>query len=149
MLGKVGEGAQIVERTFGTSAAIVGAMSVGIMRHAFEAALAFAKTDARGGSKAIIEHQSVADHLIDAKCTIEAARTLTWKAMAVLESEDEEVRWEQRLEIALESKIWCSEQAPRVVLGCMGVVGMYACLPFLFDPLFLHWSSGCGFREVG
>ena len=134
VLGKVGEGAQIVEKTFGTSAAIVAAMSVGIMRHAFDAALAFAKSDARGGSKRILEHQSVADRLIDAKCTIEAARALTWKAMSVLESTNESVAWEQRLEIALESKIWCSEQAPKVVLGCMGVVGMYVTLfpPFVF-----------------
>jgi alkylation response protein AidB-like acyl-CoA dehydrogenase len=41
------------------SAAIVGAMSVGIMRHAFEAALEFCKTEKRGGKVNILEHQSV------------------------------------------------------------------------------------------
>jgi alkylation response protein AidB-like acyl-CoA dehydrogenase len=105
-------------------------MSVGIMRHAFDAALDFCQTESRGGTKSIISHQSVADRLIDAKMAIEAARALTWKAMAVLETE-EEVSWEQRLEIALESKIWCSEQAPKVVLACMGVVGMYVVSLFL------------------
>jgi alkylation response protein AidB-like acyl-CoA dehydrogenase len=109
-------------------------MSVGIMRHAFDAALAFCKTDARGGEKAVIEHQSVADRLIDAKMVIEAARALTWKAMSVLESADDSITWQQRLEIALEAKIWSSEQAPIVVLGCMSVVGMYVPpIPFLFS----------------
>ena len=34
------------------------------------------------------------------------------------------VRWEQRLEIALEAKVWCSEQVVGVVEMCLGVVGM-------------------------
>lgn len=94
LLAKPGQGAQLVEKTFGTSAALVGAMCVGIMRHAFEAALAFCKTDKRGGSVPILEHQSVADRLMDAKCKIEAARALTWKALSVLESKDESIPWE-------------------------------------------------------
>jgi alkylation response protein AidB-like acyl-CoA dehydrogenase len=57
--------------------------------------------------------------------SIEAARALTWKAMSGLESTDDDINWQQRLEIALEAKIWCSEQAPKVVLECMSVVGMY------------------------
>lgn len=52
-----GEGAQIVEKTFGTSAALVGAMGVGIARAAFEAALKFMREDNRGGSVKIIERQ--------------------------------------------------------------------------------------------
>ncbi|KAF2819674.1 hypothetical protein CC86DRAFT_398363 [Ophiobolus disseminans] len=118
------QGAQVVEKTFGMSAAIVGAMCVGVMRHAFEAALAFCKNDPRGGTGPIIQHQSVSDRLIDIKMKIEAARALTWKAMSVLESKDETISWEQRLEIALEVKVWCSEQVVGVVEMCMGVVGM-------------------------
>jgi alkylation response protein AidB-like acyl-CoA dehydrogenase len=125
VLAKPGEGAQIVEQTFGMSAAIVGAMCVGVMRHAFEAALAFCKEDYRGGKVPVLEHQSVSDRLIDAKMKIEAARALVWKAMCVLESKDEKVGWQAKLEIALEAKIWCSEQVTQVVLGCMSVVGMY------------------------
>jgi alkylation response protein AidB-like acyl-CoA dehydrogenase len=113
-----------VEKTFGMSAALVGAMCVGVMRHAFELALGYCKKETRGGEEAIIMHQSVSDRLIDAKMKIEAARGLAWKAMSVLESKDENVAWEQRLEIALQAKVWCSEQVVRVVEGCMGVVGM-------------------------
>ena len=124
LLAKPGDGAQLVEKTFGMSAAIVGAMCVGIMRHAFEAALSFCKTNSCGGSEPIIEKQSVADRLIDVKMKIEAARALTWKAMCVLESQEETLGWEQRLEIALEAKVWCSDMAPKAVIECMSVVGM-------------------------
>lgn len=124
LLAKPGEGAQVVEQTFGMSAAIVGAMCVGVMRHAFEAALAFCKKEYRGGKVPVLEHQSVSDRLIDAKMKIEAARALVWKAMYVLESKEQTVGWQARLEVALEAKIWCSEQVTQVVLGCMSVVGM-------------------------
>ncbi|KAF2027277.1 acyl-CoA dehydrogenase NM domain-like protein [Setomelanomma holmii] len=117
------QGAQVVARTFGMSAAMVGAMSGGVMRHAFEFALSFCKTDARGGTLPIIQYSRVSDRLIDVKMKIEAARALTWKAMSVLESK-ECISWEQQLEIALEAKVWCSEQVVGVVETCMGVVGM-------------------------
>ena len=124
LLAKPGEGAQLVEKTFGMSAAIVGAMCVGIMRHAFEVALSFCKSNTCGGTEPIIEKQSVADRLIDVKMKIEAARALTWKAMCVLESKEQTLGWEQRLEIALEAKVWCSDMAPKAVIECMSVVGM-------------------------
>ena len=124
LLSEPGEGANLVEKTFGMSAAIVGAMSVGIMRHAFEVALIFCKSNACGGTEPIIEKQSVADRLMDVKMKIEAARALTWKAMCVLESKEQSLGWEQRLEVAVEAKVWCSDMAPKAVIECMGVVGM-------------------------
>lgn len=111
-----------MEQTFGSSAAIVGAMSVGVMRATFEAALKFCKTETRGGIVPIIERQSVVDKLIDIKMRVEAGRALTWKALSVLENGPGE--WDSRLEIALEAKIWCSDQAPKTVLDAMAVVGM-------------------------
>ncbi|GAA5865906.1 hypothetical protein JCM1840_006297 [Sporobolomyces johnsonii] len=73
MLGEPGEKAiDIVERSFTESAALVGAMSVGIMRHAFEVAIEFAKTQDRGGPSKIISHQSVSDLLIYIKSKLEA-----------------------------------------------------------------------------
>lgn len=124
LLSQPGEGAQLVEKTFGMSAAIVGAMCVGIMRHAFEVALLFCKSNACGGTEPVIEKQSVSDRLIDVKMKIEAARALTWKAMCVLESKEQSLGWEQRLEIAVEAKVWCSDMAPKAVIECMSVVGM-------------------------
>lgn len=112
----------MVEQTFGSSAAIVGAMSVGIMRSAFEAALKFCKDDTRGGAVSIINHQSVADKLMDMKMRVDAARLLTWKALSGIENGPS--GWENRLEAALEAKIWSSDQAPKVVVDAMGVVGV-------------------------
>lgn len=117
-----GEGAQAVEKTFGTSAALVGAMGVGIARAAFEAALKFAREDDRGGKVKLLERQSIADLLIDVKMRTEAARMLTWKAMKGLEQGPGS--WEAKLEIALEAKIFSSDSAVRSVVDCMKAVGM-------------------------
>ena len=104
------------------SATLVGAFSVGIMRAAFEAAIKFCKEDKRGGTVPIIQHQSVADKLMDIKMRIEAARALTWKAISTVERQD--LSWETKLEICLEAKIWCSDQAPKAVVDAMAAVGM-------------------------
>lgn len=117
-----GTGVQTVEQTFGSSAALVGAMCVGVMRAAFESALQFCKTDTRGGSVPIIQHQSVADKLMDIKMRVEAGRLLTWKALSGIEKGPGE--WGNRLETALEAKIWCSEQVTKCVVDAMSTVGM-------------------------
>jgi alkylation response protein AidB-like acyl-CoA dehydrogenase len=124
LLAAPGTGAAIVERTFALSAALVGAMCVGVMRHAFDSALTFCRTETRGGSKKIVEHQSVSDRLLDVKMSIDAARALTWRAICIVERKDEEVGWEARLEAAVQAKVWCSEQVVSAVEKCMGVVGM-------------------------
>jgi nitroalkane oxidase len=122
LLAEPGKGAQVVEQTFGASAAIVGAMAVGIMRHAFETALKFAKDDSRGGSVPVIERQSVADLLINIKMRIETSRLLTWKALSAIENGPGD--WNARLEMALQAKIFASDAAPEVVIDAMKVVGM-------------------------
>ncbi|KAF2279848.1 Nitroalkane oxidase in complex with Spermine, A competitive inhibitor [Westerdykella ornata] len=124
LLSKPGQGAQIVEQTFGTSAAIVGAMGVGIMRAAFEAALKFSKEDSRGGTVKIIERQGVGERLIDIKLRVDAARAMTWRAFGLIESKEEDLTWEQRLEAALEAKVWSSDAAPKAVIEAMSVVGV-------------------------
>ncbi|KAH5170673.1 hypothetical protein HBH68_215940 [Parastagonospora nodorum] len=124
LLAPPGAGAHVVERTFGTSAALVGAMSVGVMRHAFTLALAFCTRETRGGNSPIISRQAVSDRLVDAKCSIDAARALVWKAMGALESPDDQISWDSRLELACEAKVWCSEQAVGAVQTCMSVVGI-------------------------
>ncbi|KAF2268604.1 acyl-CoA dehydrogenase NM domain-like protein [Lojkania enalia] len=122
LLCRPGEGAAIVEQTFGSSAALVGAMGVGIMRAAFEATLVFCKEDKRGGTVPIIQHQSVSDKLMDIKMKVESARMLTWKALSGIEKGPG--NWENKLETALEAKIWCTDQAPKAVMDAMAAVGM-------------------------
>jgi alkylation response protein AidB-like acyl-CoA dehydrogenase len=124
LLAPPGKGAQVVEQTFGSSAAIVSAMAVGIMRAAFEVALSFAKRDTRGGMVPIIQHQSVADLLIDIKGRIEASRVLTWKALHTVEHGPGD--WNARLELALHAKIFASDHAVQSVVDAMKVVGIKA-----------------------
>lgn len=131
LLAPPGQGAQLVERTFGLSAALVGAMCVGVMRHAFETALAYAKKEKRGGIEPIIMHQAVSERLIDVKIKIDAARAVTWRAMSILErlqaeGEGGNVKWDSALEAAVAAKIYCSDMCVGVVETCMAVVGMQA-----------------------
>lgn len=62
-----GTGAAVVTGAFRMTATLVGAMSTGIQRAIFDAALAFAKNQTRGGTVPIGQHQSVADLLINIK----------------------------------------------------------------------------------
>ena len=110
---------RVINGTFTASAAIVGAMSVGIMRAAFDSALQFARTSKTGDNVTILQHQSPADALIDIKCRIEACRALTWKAAASL---DNGVVGAD--ELAYEAKIYASEAAVKTVAEAMRVVGV-------------------------
>lgn len=121
LLAAPGAGAALVEQTFASSAAIVGAMSVGIMRATFDAALKFAKNDARGGSVPILARQSVADLMMDVKMRADASRLMTWKALHCLQNGPG--GYSARLEMALEAKVFCSENAVKSVVDAMKAVG--------------------------
>lgn len=122
LLAAPGTGTAIVEQAFGTSAALVGALSVGIMRAAFEASLRFAKTDTRGGAVPLLQRQSVADLLIDIKMRADASRLLTWKALHGLQHGPGDFK--ARLELCLQAKVFCSDRAVQCVEDAMRVVGM-------------------------
>ncbi len=117
LLAAPGKGAEIVTQCFTATAALVGAMSVGIMAAAFEAALKFAKSDTRGGAEPIIGRQSVSDLLMEVKMRTDAARFLTWKAANALDNG-------KGGELALEAKIFCSDLAVKAVVDAMSAVGM-------------------------
>ncbi|KAK0609146.1 Nitroalkane oxidase [Lasiodiplodia hormozganensis] len=114
-----GTGVPVVTGAFRMSAALVGAMGTGISRAAFDAALEFAKADTRGGSAPIIQHQSVADLLIDIKIRTETSRYLTWKAAQALTSG-------QGHELAVEAKIYCSDAAVKSAMDAINLVGVSA-----------------------
>ena len=139
LLAPPGEGATVIEHCFDASAALVGAISVGIMRATFSAALDFTKGDSRGGSVPILARQSVADIMIDIKMRTEASRYLTWKACHCLENGPGE--YEDRRELVLEAKIFCSDNAVQCVVDAMKAVGMYvespgvSLCPFRFSIL--------------
>ena len=117
LLAAPGNGVVSVAQSFTASAVLVGAMSVSVMRAVFEAALRFAKNDSRGGSKPILERQSVSDLLMQIKMRTDASRFLTWKACRALETG-------LGAELALEAKIFCSDNAIQCVVDAMSAVGM-------------------------
>lgn len=113
-----GAASKLIGGAFTMTAALVGAMAVGVMRKTFESALDFAKTKDCGGTVKLLERQSVADVLSDIKMRVECARYLTWKAAQSVELGS------GHGELAFEAKIWCSEASVQSVCDAMRVVGM-------------------------
>ena len=126
-----GTGAAVVSGAFDCTAVLVGAMSVGIMRAAFDAALAFAKSDNRKGAADLLTRQAVADLLSGIKMQTEACRALTWKAANSLENGPGD--YNARRELALAAKVYCSDACTRAVTDAINVVGMsgFPCLALL------------------
>lgn len=119
LIGPLGGGRDIVSGSFTATAALVGIMATGLMRAAFDCALTFAKTQKRGGSHPIIEHQAVGYALADAKGELEAARSLSWRACKAADEGSPGAA-----ELAFHAKVWCSETAVRVIGNLMRVVGI-------------------------
>ncbi|MCJ1420986.1 hypothetical protein MMC32_007348 [Xylographa parallela] len=119
-----GTGAPIVSAAFDCTAVLVGAMSVGIMRAAFDAALAFAKGDNRRGASELLTRQAVADLLSGIKMQAEACRALTWKAANCLENGPGD--YNARRELALAAKIYCSDTCTKAITEAINVVGITA-----------------------
>lgn len=119
ILGKPGDGAAICQHAFSWTAALIGAACTGVMRAAFDVAFAFAKNDKRSGNVPVIEHQNAGYMLADLKMRIEAARYLTWKACHQLDVTDR-----RSDELAIMTKIYCSELCVQVVYDAMRLVGV-------------------------
>ena len=119
LIGKEGDGVPIIVAAFNWTAALIGAACVGTARAAFDHALEFARSGKRLGSEAVIYHQAVGYLLADIKMRIEACRYMTWRACTYLDSHNE-----GGTEIAVMTKVYCSEQAVQCVYDAMRVVGV-------------------------
>jgi alkylation response protein AidB-like acyl-CoA dehydrogenase len=120
LIGQPGShGKRIVEGAFSWTAALIGAACVGTMRAAFEYALDFTLTETRLGTVPLIEHQNVGFMLADIKMRLEACRYLTWKAC-----HDFEHTHGLAQELAIMTKVYCSETAVATIYDCMRVVGI-------------------------
>ena len=118
LLGEEGGGLALTAASFTGTAALVGIFGVALMRAAFDFALHFARTERRGGTHPIIEHQAVGYALADAKTTIEATRYLSWRACHAVDTQSPAAD-----ELAIHAKIYGSEMAVRVITDLMRVVG--------------------------
>jgi nitroalkane oxidase len=119
ILGSLGGGLALTAACFTGAAALVGIFAVALMRAAFEFALAFARTERRGGIHPVIEHQAVGYVLADAKTAIEATRCLAWRACHAVDVQSPAAQ-----ELAIEAKVHGSETAVRVLTDLMRVVGV-------------------------
>lgn len=119
ILGKPGDGIKIVSTNFAWTAALIGAACVGVMRAAYDYALQFARADSRSGPHPIIEYPTVGYMLADIKMKIEACRYLTWKAC---HQYDQSKGTEH--ELAVMTKVFCSETCVNVVYDTMRLVGV-------------------------
>ncbi|HEY3239420.1 MAG TPA: acyl-CoA dehydrogenase family protein, partial [Acidimicrobiia bacterium] len=88
LIGRPGQGKEIISGAFSWTAGIIGAACVGVMRAAFDYAYDFCMRERRLGSVPIIEHQNVGFMLADARMRIEAARYLAWKACHYFDTTD-------------------------------------------------------------
>jgi alkylation response protein AidB-like acyl-CoA dehydrogenase len=119
IIGEPGDGIKIVSTNFAWTAALIGAACVGVMRAAFDHALEFARTDSRSGPHPIIEYPTVGYMLADMKMRMEACRYLTWKACQQFDRTHGEEQ-----ELAVMTKVFCSETCVDVVYDAMRVVGV-------------------------
>lgn len=124
VLCQPGTGAAVAMGSFDLSAVLVGAMSVGIMRAVFDAALEFAKGDDRRGAVPLLARQAVSDLLINIKMQTEACRALTWKAANCMEHGPGD--YNSRRELAIAAKVYCSDAAVKACIDAINAVGVNA-----------------------
>jgi acyl-CoA dehydrogenase len=119
LLGKVGDGARILQRTLIYNRAGAGAISVGIARGAFEIALRWARERITAGIP-LIQHEIISAMFADMATEIEAARLLYLRA-AWLNSQ----RGKASMKWSTMAKVYASDMAMRVTTNCVQVMGSY------------------------
>ncbi len=97
----------------------VGYLAVGLMRAAYEEALAYSKERVQWG-KPIFEHQMITKKLFDVFMAIESARAFLWKASWLCKTS-----FPGDLKMSLAAKIYATEQAVRHTAEMVQVLGGY------------------------
>ena len=115
-LGDEGRGYTVALSTLTTSRVSIAAQCVGLARGAYEASLEYAK-QRRTFGKAIGEHQAVAFMLADMATEIDAARLMTHRAGAIVDSGGDPVA-----ESAM-AKLYASEVLHRVATNAVQIHG--------------------------
>jgi alkylation response protein AidB-like acyl-CoA dehydrogenase len=119
-----------------------GYLALGLMRAAFEEALAYAKVRVQGG-KPIVEHQLVAKKLFDAHTAIESTRALLWKgSWHTTESFPGDLKTSITAKILATSKAIEHTTAMVQVLGGYGITRDYKLERYLRDAMLLPIMDG-------
>ncbi|HIE17428.1 MAG TPA: acyl-CoA dehydrogenase [Dehalococcoidia bacterium] len=119
LLGKVGDGAKLLQRTLIYNRAGAGAIATGIARGAFEIALKYAKERVVAG-KPSIEHEIICAMFADMATEIEAARLLYLRA-AWFNAQ----RGLANMSWSTMAKVYASDVAMKVTSNAIQVMGSY------------------------
>ncbi len=119
LLGKVGEGARLLQMTLAYNRAGAGAISVGMARGAFKIALEYAKNRKQGGML-LLEQPIISSKLADMATEIDAARLLVWRAAWY-----NVTHRPPQLSYASMAKVFASDMAMRVISDAIQIMGSY------------------------
>ena len=119
LLGKVGDGAKLLQRTLIYNRAGAGAIATGIARGAFELALKYAKERITTG-KPLIQHEIISAMFADMATEIDAARLLYLRA-AWFNAQ----RGLANMAWSTMAKVYASDIAMRVTTNAVQVMGSY------------------------
>jgi len=120
MIFPPGEGYPFLHHSIITVGSVgVGYIAVGVLRAAYEEALAYSKERVQWG-KPIFEHQLIARKLYEAHQAIETARLLLWKASWLCKS-----NFPGDLKTSLTARIYATDQAYRHTAELVQVLGGY------------------------
>jgi len=119
LLGKVGDGAKLLQRTLIYNRTGAGAIATGIARGAFEIALNYAK-ERTVTDKPLIEHEIICAMFADMATEIEAARLLYLRA-AWFNAQ----RGLANMAWSTMAKVYASDVAMRVTTNAVQVMGSY------------------------
>jgi alkylation response protein AidB-like acyl-CoA dehydrogenase len=119
LLAKEGDGFFIIMNTLNRGRpASTGAISIGVARAAYEAALKHARERVQFGEP-IFQQQSISFMLADMATMIEAARLLNWRACWLIDNSLPYVK-----ESAM-AKLYCSDVAMKVTTDAVQILGGY------------------------
>lgn len=119
LLGKIGDGARLLQRTLIYNRAGGGAISVGIARGAFEIALEYARERVVAG-KRMVEHEIIKEMFANMAMSIEAARLLVLRsAWFNAQPGQANMGW------ATMAKVYASDVAMKVTTDCVQLMGSY------------------------
>lgn len=119
VLGVEGQGFKVAMQTLDTSRPLIGALSVGVARGAYETAVRYAKERVQFGQP-IGSFQMIQAMLANMSTRIDASRLLVWRAAAMVDKKDKMFAKESAM-----AKLFASDTAMDVTTDAVQILGGY------------------------
>jgi acyl-CoA dehydrogenase len=119
LLGQEGQGFKIAMQTLDTSRPMIGALSVGVARGAYEAALKYSKERIQFGQP-IASFQMIQAMLADMATKIDASRLLVWRAAMLVDQKGSFFAKESAM-----AKLFAGDTAMSVTTDAVQIMGGY------------------------